>query len=258
MAAEGPQTLEYKGGQLNVSSVLEMENFTNWKRSLDDEEDTRSSQVYMDDLEKEYQARALLANSKRFFKKGTQRFSGAKATDETECHNCEEVSSDDNEIDKVKILMDLVDDNVAVSKEGARNGIERLWLSKVEGFILPNHDTGVILPVESQYATPFFLYEKLVGVEPVSGPKTIKSILKSNSTFKAEALKGVTINEPSLAPAKAKASASKTNSTLVELALICRIPFCGYGILVRNMQSSNIIVLAPKYAPFSMSSQITL
>ncbi|GKC08307.1 hypothetical protein Tco_0999917, partial [Tanacetum coccineum] len=56
--------------------------------SLDDEEDTRSSQEYMNDLEKEYQARALLAKSKSFFKKGTQRFSDAKATDQTECHKC--------------------------------------------------------------------------------------------------------------------------------------------------------------------------
>ncbi|GKB42293.1 hypothetical protein Tco_0887235, partial [Tanacetum coccineum] len=32
MAAEVPQTLEYKGGQLNTSSVLEVENFTNWKK----------------------------------------------------------------------------------------------------------------------------------------------------------------------------------------------------------------------------------
>ncbi|GJY26338.1 hypothetical protein Tco_0401064 [Tanacetum coccineum] len=31
MAAEVPQTLEYKGGQLNVAPVLEVENFTNWK-----------------------------------------------------------------------------------------------------------------------------------------------------------------------------------------------------------------------------------
>ncbi|GJU24764.1 hypothetical protein Tco_1163385 [Tanacetum coccineum] len=54
--------------------------------SLDNEEDTRSSQEYMNDLEEEYQARALLAKSKRFFKKGTQRFSSAKATDQTECH----------------------------------------------------------------------------------------------------------------------------------------------------------------------------
>ncbi|GJU69843.1 hypothetical protein Tco_1256102 [Tanacetum coccineum] len=56
--------------------------------SSDDEEDTRSSHEYLNDLEEEYQARALLAKSKRFFKKGTQRFSSAKATDQTECHKC--------------------------------------------------------------------------------------------------------------------------------------------------------------------------
>ncbi|GKF10102.1 hypothetical protein Tco_0048028, partial [Tanacetum coccineum] len=37
--------------------------------SLDDEEDTRSNQEYLNDLEEEYQERALLAKSKRFFKK---------------------------------------------------------------------------------------------------------------------------------------------------------------------------------------------
>ncbi|GJZ98665.1 hypothetical protein Tco_0671118 [Tanacetum coccineum] len=46
--------------------------------SLDDEEDTRSSQEYMNDLEEEYQLRALLSKSKWFFKKGNQRFSSAK------------------------------------------------------------------------------------------------------------------------------------------------------------------------------------
>ncbi|GJX62872.1 retrovirus-related pol polyprotein from transposon TNT 1-94 [Tanacetum coccineum] len=56
--------------------------------SPDDEEDTRSSQEYMNDLKEEYQARALLAKSKMFFKKGTQRFSSAKATDQTKCHKC--------------------------------------------------------------------------------------------------------------------------------------------------------------------------
>ncbi|GKF02713.1 hypothetical protein Tco_0029636 [Tanacetum coccineum] len=35
--------------------------------SLDDEEDTRSSHEYLNDLEEEYQVRALLAKSKRFF-----------------------------------------------------------------------------------------------------------------------------------------------------------------------------------------------
>ncbi|GKC67735.1 retrovirus-related pol polyprotein from transposon TNT 1-94 [Tanacetum coccineum] len=56
--------------------------------SSDVEEDTRSSHEYLSDLEEEYQARALLAKSKIFFKKGTQRFSSAKATDQTECHKC--------------------------------------------------------------------------------------------------------------------------------------------------------------------------
>ncbi|GJW81142.1 hypothetical protein Tco_0145117 [Tanacetum coccineum] len=54
--------------------------------NLDDEEGTRSSYEYLKDLEKEYQARALLAKSKRFFKKGTQRFSSTKETNQTECH----------------------------------------------------------------------------------------------------------------------------------------------------------------------------
>ncbi|GKA62306.1 hypothetical protein Tco_0761825 [Tanacetum coccineum] len=157
-AGEVPQTLEYKGGHLNVAPVLEVENFTNWKKrfmchiiagqrkpegqytvderkaanldqrlkslimsylpddqmnsvinyltvkstwddlilyhegpsdvkesrvmdlklcyntfkfkkdSPDDEEDTRSSHEYLNDLEEEYQARALLAKSKIFFK----------------------------------------------------------------------------------------------------------------------------------------------------------------------------------------------
>ncbi|GKC36675.1 retrovirus-related pol polyprotein from transposon TNT 1-94 [Tanacetum coccineum] len=56
--------------------------------SPDDEEDTRSSHEYLNDLEEEYQARALLAKSKRFFKEGTQRFNSAKATDQTECRKC--------------------------------------------------------------------------------------------------------------------------------------------------------------------------
>nr|GEX40666.1 ankyrin repeat family protein [Tanacetum cinerariifolium] len=107
-------------------------------------------------------------------------------------------------------------------------------------FNLPNHDTGRILPSKSQVkvtdslvnvtdssvtdydsadessicSTHLSSLEKLVGVEPVSGPKTIKSILKSNSTFKAENLKGVTINEPTSAPAKGNknVSSSKKNS----------------------------------------------
>ncbi|GJV09574.1 retrovirus-related pol polyprotein from transposon TNT 1-94, partial [Tanacetum coccineum] len=119
-------------------------------------------------------------------------------------------------------------------------GVERPWLSEAEGFILPNHDTGMILPAESQRntidpsvgvtdssatdydsvdessvcSTPLPPLKKLDGTEPISGPKTIKSILRSKSTFKAKTLKGVIINEPSSALAKDNKSslALKVNS----------------------------------------------
>ncbi|GKC25355.1 hypothetical protein Tco_1027505, partial [Tanacetum coccineum] len=192
-----------------------------------------------------------------------------------------EVSSDDNEMVEVKVLMALAEDNDAVSKKGAKNGewkrvigvdqltedpsssgqkdlvfvksladdtkvsipsVEGLWLSKAEGFILPNHDTGRILPAEYQRNTidpsvvvtdslateydlsdessvcntPLPLLKKLNGVEPTSGPKTIKSILRSKSTFKAKTLKGDIINKPSSAPDKGNKNSSAliVNSTL--------------------------------------------
>ncbi|GJZ53313.1 hypothetical protein Tco_0608198 [Tanacetum coccineum] len=154
----------------------------------------------------------------------------------------EKVSSNDNKITKVKVLMALVDDeNVVVCKKSARNGewvkismrlvhtllemkdnddrkffldylsddtkvsipgVERPSLSEAEGFILPNHGTDRILPVESQVnttdppvvvtdssaidydsadessvcSTPLHPLEKLIGAAPDSEPKTIKSI----------------------------------------------------------------------------------
>ncbi|GJX74411.1 hypothetical protein Tco_0313006 [Tanacetum coccineum] len=115
-------------------------------------------------------------------------------------------------------------------------------LSEAENSTLSNHDTGKIPSVESQRnttdpsvavtessmtnydsadessvcSTPLPPLKKLDGVEPVSGPKTIKSILMSKSTFKTETLKGIIINEPSLEPARGNksSSASKTNSAL--------------------------------------------
>ncbi|GKD17440.1 hypothetical protein Tco_1206598, partial [Tanacetum coccineum] len=343
-AVEVPQTLEYRGGKLNAAPVLE---------------------EYLNDLEKEYQERALLAKSKRFFKKGTQsssrykpelrptkdfeaKYNKVKAklallSSSSSASNAsmvknkgliveayewdkEEVSSDDNEMVEVKVLMALAEENDAVSKEGARNeqrsnllskhrnlvhelnackeqllvlkqakldfltmqhciseqippqknrilgvdqltedpsssglkdlvfvkssvddtkvtipGVERPWLSEAESIIWPNHDTGRILPSESQRnttdplvvvtdssatdydsadessvcSTPLPQLKKLDGVEPISEPKTIKSILRSKSTLKNEALKGVIINEPSSAPAKGNksSSASKVHSS---------------------------------------------
>ncbi|GJU14244.1 hypothetical protein Tco_1142210 [Tanacetum coccineum] len=349
--------------------------------SPDDEEDTRSNHEYLDDLEEEYQARALLAKSKRFFKKGTQRFSSAKATNQTECHKCgkkdlrptkdfeakynkvkaklallsssasasksatiknkcliteayewdeEEVSSNDNEMVEVKVdtLLEMEDNddrkthldylcidlnyveeqrnnllskhrdlvhelnackeqllvlkqakldfltmqhvNTKILKENKNlrtelkelTAITETWLNssnKVNQCIIEQilsqkkrilgvdqitedssssgqkdivfvkssaNDTKVSIHAESQRnttdpsvavtdsstteydstdessfcSTPLPLLKKLDGAELISGPKTTKSILRSKSTFKAETLKGVKINEPSVTP----------------------------------------------------------
>nr|GEX74231.1 hypothetical protein [Tanacetum cinerariifolium] len=150
------------GGQLNAAPVLEVENFTNWKKrfmchiigiepqyeniisngpfipmaaaqkkpeaqwtaddfqdSLDDEEDTRSCREFLNDLEEEYQARALLSKSKRFFKKGKNKGLIAKTYDWDD----EEMSSNENEVTEVNALMAPTDEErVLVGKESARNG----------------------------------------------------------------------------------------------------------------------------------------
>nr|GEX23703.1 hypothetical protein [Tanacetum cinerariifolium] len=73
-------------------------------------------------------------------------------------------------------------------------------------FVKPSADNSVC-------STPLLPLKKLDGVEPGFGPKTVKSILKSKSTFKAETLECITLNEPSSALARGNKSylASKTN-----------------------------------------------
>nr|GEW50160.1 hypothetical protein [Tanacetum cinerariifolium] len=118
-------------------------------------------------------------------------------------------------------------------------GSNKPKLSEAEDYTLSNYDAGKVPLNESQRnttdhsvfvsdflatdydsadessvcSTPLPPLEKLTGAEPVSGSKTIKSILKSKSTFKAKALKGITINEPSSAPVRGNKSSlvSKTN-----------------------------------------------
>ncbi|GKD18954.1 hypothetical protein Tco_1208112 [Tanacetum coccineum] len=172
-------TLKFKEGESLKQTFTRYKALMNklaFQDSPGDEEDTRSSQEYMNDLEEEYQTRALLAKSKRFFKKGTQRHqflhiinlfnqnfstlpqhqpelrptkdfeakynkvkaklallsSSASASKSATIKNKgliteayewdeEEVSSDDNEMVDVKVLMALAEENVAISKEGARN-----------------------------------------------------------------------------------------------------------------------------------------
>ncbi|GJZ59632.1 hypothetical protein Tco_0615448 [Tanacetum coccineum] len=214
--------------------------------SLDDEDNTRRSQEYLNDFEEEYQERALLAKSKRFFKKGSQRFNSAKKPeprpnkDFEEKYNKvkaklallsfgtsykssmaknkglvakayewdeEDVSSNDNEMIEVKILMALADDEnvVCISEQILSQkkrimrldqltkdpySAERPWLSKAEGFTLPNHDTAT----------------KYDSVD--------ESIVYSILLPPMEKLAGVTINEPTSTPSNGNknVSASKRNS----------------------------------------------
>ncbi|GJS86833.1 retrovirus-related pol polyprotein from transposon TNT 1-94 [Tanacetum coccineum] len=155
----------------------------------------------------------------------------------------EEVSLDNNEMVEVKVLMELAEENDAISKEDTINGEwVKVSMRKLNNpllkkkrilgadqltedpsrFILPNHDTGRILLAESQRntidpsvtvtdssatdydlvdessvcSTPLPPLKKLDGAKPISGPKTIKSILRLKSTFKAETLKGCDIRMP--------------------------------------------------------------
>nr|GEU59688.1 retrovirus-related Pol polyprotein from transposon TNT 1-94 [Tanacetum cinerariifolium] len=282
MAAEVPQTLEYKGGQLNAAPVLE-----DFQDSPDDEEDTSRSQEYIDVLEEEYQhkpelrptkdveakynkvkAKLALLSSSASASKALMVKNKSLIAESYECDK-EEVSSDDNEMVKVKVLMALAEDNDDVNKEGARNGewvkismrklhtlleiednddtknyidylcIDLNYFEKQRNNLMSKHKDLVQEPnickeqllllkqakldfLTMQHvnneslvcSTPLPLLEKLGVAEPVSGPKTTKSILKSNYTFKADALKGIIINELSSAPSKGNrsASASKVNS----------------------------------------------
>nr|GEW99170.1 hypothetical protein [Tanacetum cinerariifolium] len=167
--------------------------------SPDDEEDTRSSHEYLNDLEEEYQARDFLAKSKRFFKKASKVSTVKKKGLITKAYewNEEEVSSDDNDMVKVKVLMALAEDNDAISKEGARNGEWILPAESQRNTTNPSVAVTNSSAIDYDYAdeslvynTPLPLLKKLDGTELISGPKTIKLILRSKSTFKAKTLKG--------------------------------------------------------------------
>nr|GEV18960.1 retrovirus-related Pol polyprotein from transposon TNT 1-94 [Tanacetum cinerariifolium] len=223
---ERPSDVKESSGPKNCA-ITPLNSKKDFQDSPDDEEDKRSIHEYLNDLEEEYQAKALLAKSKRFFKKGTQRFSSAKATDQIECHKCgkkaprsfssknigiiaeshdwdEEEASSDNEETKVKALMALTDEErISVGKENARNGewtkitIKSDPSAAVSDSPVPDYD---LADESSVCSTLLLLLKKLDSVEPSYGPKTVKSILKSKSTFKAKTLKCITLNEPSSAP----------------------------------------------------------
>ncbi|GJZ85724.1 hypothetical protein Tco_0651063 [Tanacetum coccineum] len=126
----------------NLDQRLKSLIISDFQDSPDDEEDTRRSHEYLNDLEEEYQERALLAKSKRFFKRAKYNKVKAKLAllsssalafkaetvknkgliAEAYEWDEEEVSSNDNEMVEVKVLMALAEENDANSKKGAKNG----------------------------------------------------------------------------------------------------------------------------------------
>ncbi|GJT94556.1 hypothetical protein Tco_1090074 [Tanacetum coccineum] len=293
MASEVPQTLEYRGGQLNAAPLLEtiIENgpfipmiagqrnhVGQW---TSDERKAANLDQRLKKLRptKDFEAKYNKVKAKLAFLSSSASASKASMVKnksliaEVYEWDKEEVSSDDNEMVKVKVLMALAEDNNAVSKEGARNEITETWLNssnKVNQCVSEQipiqknilrvdqliedpfssgqkdlvcgkssaNDTKVSIPgVEkpllskaeetnydsddesSIYSTPLPSLKKLEGVEHVSGSKTVKSALKSRSTFKAEALKGVIINEPSSAHAKGNKSTSALKNSASAVVL---------------------------------------
>ncbi|GKB33889.1 hypothetical protein Tco_0873290 [Tanacetum coccineum] len=187
-AVEVPQTLEYMGGQLNAAPVLEQN-----KGLIAETYDCDEEEVSSEDNEVT-EVKALKAMPMKKYEQIPTQKKKILGIDQL----TEDTSSSRP---KDLVFVKSSSDNSKVSIAGSN----KPKLSEAEDSTLSNHDT-------SKHPLPPL--EKLTGAKPVSKPKTIKSILKSKSTFKAETLKCITINEPSSAPARGNksSSASKTNS----------------------------------------------
>ncbi|GJZ57382.1 retrovirus-related pol polyprotein from transposon TNT 1-94 [Tanacetum coccineum] len=192
--------------------------------SPDDEEDTRSSQEYLNDLKEEYQSRALLAKSKRFFNKAKYNKvkaklallsssashplnSYGKRTKVSYVEAYERIKRSvirmDNEMGggevnksplKRRKLWELINSLKIPPIQGKRPsfvkssaddtkvtipGVERPWNTTDPSVaFIDSSATDYDLADESSVSTPLPPLKKLEGDEPISGPKTIKSILK--------------------------------------------------------------------------------
>nr|GEV95665.1 retrovirus-related Pol polyprotein from transposon TNT 1-94 [Tanacetum cinerariifolium] len=149
----------------NVRLKVEEES-EDFQDSPDDEEDTRSSHKYLNDLEEEYQARALLDKSKRFFKKGTQ--SEQIPSQKKRILGGDQLTEDPSRFrkkDLVFVKSSADDTKVSIP------GVERPWLFEAEVLFCQ-------IMIRVVCSTPLHPLKKLDDAEPVSRPKTIKSILR--------------------------------------------------------------------------------
>ncbi|GKE45583.1 retrovirus-related pol polyprotein from transposon TNT 1-94 [Tanacetum coccineum] len=110
------------------------------------------------------------------------------------------------------VFVKSLDDDTEVSIPG----VERPWLSEAEGFILPNHDTGRILPTESQRNTtdPSVAVNDSSATEYDSADES--SVCSILVNFCDE--KGISINFSSPYTSEQNGVAEKKNRTLIESA----------------------------------------
>nr|GEY44963.1 retrovirus-related Pol polyprotein from transposon TNT 1-94 [Tanacetum cinerariifolium] len=151
-------TLKFKEGDSLTQTFTRYKDLMNelvFQDRPDDEDDTKSSQEYINDLEEEYQAVALLAKYKRHTKDFEAKYKKVKAKlallsssalapssssgknkgliAKTYDWDKEKVSSDDNEVTEYKALMALVDEEkVSVGKERCGRMWEELGVRKTK------------------------------------------------------------------------------------------------------------------------------
>ncbi|GJV02939.1 hypothetical protein Tco_1336508 [Tanacetum coccineum] len=138
MIAEIPQTLKYRGSQLDAAPLLKVENFINWEKSLGNANHVRDSELvslfgklkYEENLidsiydtkNKKSLTTATPLSTAFFSTSIIQDIQDNPDDEEDTRSNKEEVSSDDNKIVEVKVLMALIDDESgAVGKGSATN-----------------------------------------------------------------------------------------------------------------------------------------
>ncbi|GJW16973.1 hypothetical protein Tco_0024409 [Tanacetum coccineum] len=131
MATEVPQTLEYRGGQLNVAYMLEVENFTNWKKRF---------MCHIDGIEP--QLKNILLNGLYVpMTAGQRKPEGQWTCDERKAANLDQPLK--SLIIYKALMNELVNDSINLSKLeiniGFINGLPKKWLSFCQSLINTNH-----------------------------------------------------------------------------------------------------------------------
>ncbi|GJT83543.1 hypothetical protein Tco_1057885 [Tanacetum coccineum] len=169
---EAPQTLEYRGGQLNAALVLEVENFTNWKKAKSIWDDLILYHKVPSDVKESRVMDMKLCYNTFKFKEGkslTQTFTRYKAL-------MNELVNDGNKLLKLEI------------NTGFINELPKKWLSFCQSLRNTNNVKDSVLAslfgklkyeenlIDNSYETE--KYKSLVSVTPLSTAFFSSSIIQ--------------------------------------------------------------------------------